>query len=280
MGHARADVFRRYYIHQTVKVDTQSVYLGTTNRTDLTKTIGLMNKKRDPRVPIKLGPAGGRLENHPELSAIKDEQKRLTTILKEACGTVGEAKICQPEKYLEHTRLSREIRSIREHLKRSALKDSGAKFFENADHDEIRQQLRGGDVSTSTYPKPKFSRPTRPQIPEAFSSVEAMTPNKWSETVRALSVSARKHPAFTPRRPRARKTCTYSAIAMIRYRLQSDFTRSPRLEPSGPTSRDIYLSWHLENRSTYPCFLPKLTFFVGDRWWDGTAAFPHGRYSA
>ena len=33
MGHARADIFRRHYMHQTVKVDTQSAYLGTVNVT-------------------------------------------------------------------------------------------------------------------------------------------------------------------------------------------------------------------------------------------------------
>ena len=147
MGHARADVFRRHYMHQTVKVDTQSAYLGTTNRAGLIQTIGLMSNKRDPRALAKLDPENDRLKNHPKLSALKFEQKRLMSILKEECETVREAKVRQPEKYIEHTRLSREIRSIREHLKRSALKDSRAKFFENADHDEIRQQLGGKDAS-------------------------------------------------------------------------------------------------------------------------------------
>jgi hypothetical protein len=43
MGHARADVFRRHYLHQVVKVDTQSAYLGTVNRCDLVATVGLMS---------------------------------------------------------------------------------------------------------------------------------------------------------------------------------------------------------------------------------------------
>ena len=53
MGYARADVFRRHYMHQTAKVDTQSAYMGTTNRADLFRTIGLINK-RGPRAPVKL----------------------------------------------------------------------------------------------------------------------------------------------------------------------------------------------------------------------------------
>ena len=53
MGHARADVFRR---HQTVKVDTQSAYLGSVDRGDLVGTVGSMSAKRDPRAPVKLSP--------------------------------------------------------------------------------------------------------------------------------------------------------------------------------------------------------------------------------
>ena len=47
MGHVGADCFHRHYMHQTVKVDTQSAYMGATNRGDLTKTAGLMSNKRD-----------------------------------------------------------------------------------------------------------------------------------------------------------------------------------------------------------------------------------------
>ena len=120
-----------------------------------------MSNKRDPRALAKLDPENDRLKNHPKLSALRVKKKHLTSILKEEYGTVGEAKVRQPEKYDEHIRLSREIRSTREHLKRSALKDSRAKFFENADHDEIGHQLRGGDASTFTYAKPKLHCPTR-----------------------------------------------------------------------------------------------------------------------
>jgi integrase len=71
MGHARADVFRRHYMHQTVKVDTQSAYLGTVSRDDLIKTIGLMSAKRDPRAPLKVKTAT--IEQHPQLAKLKSE---------------------------------------------------------------------------------------------------------------------------------------------------------------------------------------------------------------
>ena len=73
MGHARADVFCRHYMHQTVKVDTQSVYLGTTSRACLIKAVGLMSNKRDPRAPVKLdaeGPDWKTTTNCPPLKSI------------------------------------------------------------------------------------------------------------------------------------------------------------------------------------------------------------------
>ena len=54
MGHALADVFRRHYLHQTVKVDTQSAYLGSVDRGDLVGIVGSMSAKRDTRAPVKL----------------------------------------------------------------------------------------------------------------------------------------------------------------------------------------------------------------------------------
>ena len=62
-------------MHQTVKVDTQSAYLGTTNRADLIKTISLISNKRGPQALVKLDPENDRLENYPELSALKVKQK-------------------------------------------------------------------------------------------------------------------------------------------------------------------------------------------------------------
>ena len=57
-----------------------------------------------------------------------------------------------------------------------------------------RDPVRGGDASTFTYAKPEFRCPTRSQISDAFSSAEGMTPNKWSETVRALSALCTQKP--------------------------------------------------------------------------------------
>ena len=45
----------------------------------------------------------------------------------------------------------------------------------------------GKVASALTYEKPEFGCLLRSQTSDAFSSVEAVTSNKWSETVRALS---------------------------------------------------------------------------------------------
>ena len=68
MGHARAEVFRRRYIHKTIKIDPQDAYLGTVNRSDLVKNIGPMNISRDPRTPVQLG--AGDLEKHHDYLAL------------------------------------------------------------------------------------------------------------------------------------------------------------------------------------------------------------------
>ena len=64
--------------------------------------------------------------------------------------------VLQSEKHREHTRLSRQIRSIRTGLRRCALEDLRVRFFENADHEEIEQQLEGSLVSEFAYLKPEF----------------------------------------------------------------------------------------------------------------------------
>ena len=58
-------------MHQTVRVDIQSVYLGTVNRSDLIKSVGLlvMSNKRDPRAPGKL--SAEELESHRDHPARK-----------------------------------------------------------------------------------------------------------------------------------------------------------------------------------------------------------------
>ena len=101
------------------------------------------------------------------------------------------------------------------YLKRRALKDLRAKFFENADHYEIGQQLRGGDASTFTYARPDFRCTTRSQISDAFSSVEAMTPNKWSETVCALS-------ALCTQKPRIHTKATEGKENLCQFCLKDD----------------------------------------------------------
>ena len=112
-------------------MDTQSAYLGATNRGDLTKTAGLMSNKRDPRAPAKLDAESlkNRQFANPELSALIIERNSLVEILKANCMTVREAETLQPEKHREYIRLTGRIRGIRKNLGRAALKDSRAKWL-------------------------------------------------------------------------------------------------------------------------------------------------------
>ena len=70
-------------MHQTVKVDTKSAYLGTVDRSDLIKSVGLMSNKRDPRAPTRLSSEVFESHrDHPELAAPLLERSRLVTTLR------------------------------------------------------------------------------------------------------------------------------------------------------------------------------------------------------
>ena len=188
MGHARADVFRRHYLHQTVKVDTQSAYLGSVDRGDLVGTVGLMSAKRDPRAPAKLSP--GDLREHkdyPKLAAIVLGRDSLGEELKTECGSIEAAKRLLLERFQKYNKLRSQARASKTCLERLALKDVRTGWFEAVDHDEIKQQLRGDAASTFAFIKPEFDCPVRKAIAEAFSSEKLVEASAWSDTVRALS---------------------------------------------------------------------------------------------
>ena len=182
-------------MHQAVKVDTQSAYLGTVNRSDLIKSVGLMSKKRDPRAPVKI--SAKELEshrNHPELTALLLERDRLTTALRTEYRSAEAAKTLQPEQYMEYLKLNNRIGRAKKDMKRTALKNLRAKWFDSVDHDEIKQQLKGEAASAFTYVKPEFGCPLRTQISGTFSSMEMMTAKVWSDTVCALSALSLRKP--------------------------------------------------------------------------------------
>ena len=54
MGDSKSDVFRRHYMSRAVKFDTLIAYLGTLNRADIIKTMGIMSARRNPRAPVGL----------------------------------------------------------------------------------------------------------------------------------------------------------------------------------------------------------------------------------
>ena len=83
-------VFSAATVHQTVKVDTQSAYLGTVNQSNLIKSVGRMSNKKGPRAPVEL--SAEELESHrdhPKLVTLLLEQSRLTTTLRAECRSVS-----------------------------------------------------------------------------------------------------------------------------------------------------------------------------------------------
>ena len=95
---------------------------------------------------------------------------------------------------MEYLKLNGQIKRVKENLKRTALRDLRARWFDSVDHDEIKQQLKGEAASKFAYIKPEFGCPLRIQISDAFSSVEIMTAKAWSDTVRALSALSLRKP--------------------------------------------------------------------------------------
>ena len=71
-------------MHKTVKVGTESAYLGTTNRGDLIKAVGLMSNKRGPRAPVELDAEDFKNRQLADFSALIVERNRRLDTLK-AC---------------------------------------------------------------------------------------------------------------------------------------------------------------------------------------------------
>ncbi|RPB01468.1 hypothetical protein L873DRAFT_1647896, partial [Choiromyces venosus 120613-1] len=166
MGHAQADVFRRHCLHQTIKVDTQSAYLGSVDRGDLVGTVGLMSPKRDPRAPVKLSLGHlMELKDYSKLAALVLQRDSLGGTYETEYGPIKAAKHLLPERVQKYNKLSSQVHASEACLERLALKDVRADwFFQAVDHDKIKQQLRGEAPSTFTFIKPEFDGPVRKAI--------------------------------------------------------------------------------------------------------------------
>ncbi|RPA90956.1 hypothetical protein L873DRAFT_360229 [Choiromyces venosus 120613-1] len=195
MGHARADVFRRHYLSQRVKVDTQSGYLGAVSRDDIIKNIGLMSAKRDPRAPTKLDPGDDFLQECPALTRLTHNRDQLVTSLRSKYGTLTSAKNSEPYLYDEYIRLRKQICARKKALTRAKLEKTRKEWFERVDSKEIKQQLGGELPSTFTYPTPHFNCPLRSRIAQYFNCPEDAS---WADTVQALShLCLQKPPTHT-----------------------------------------------------------------------------------
>ena len=77
---------------------------------------------------------------------------------------------------------------------------------------EIRQQLKGAPASTFTYPRPDFCCSLRSQISDAFSSAKEVTPDKWSETVHALTALCAQKPRIHAKATEGENLCLFCYI--------------------------------------------------------------------
>jgi hypothetical protein len=139
MEHARADVFRRHYMRQMVKVDTQSHFLGTINRKELLGTLGLISAKRDPRAPTTLPPEIKKeleKEQDPILVEMKKERLDLKEALRKESTFIKDA---PDEVRKRHDRITSQIAARRKKLAAKALDNFRREWFDAVDHTEIQQ---------------------------------------------------------------------------------------------------------------------------------------------
>lgn len=182
MGHARADVFRKHYLRSTVKVDTQSAYLGTVSRADLIRNIGLMSANRDLRAPVRLKP-GFKLDNHPEIAALKAERDGMGWSLRAEYGTLKASESAFPAGHEAYMAAKRKLNARKVSIKRAELEQSRKTFFERVDHEEIQHQLRGAEASTFTYTEPKLC-PLRTLVATYHKGGSDIS---WADALRSLT---------------------------------------------------------------------------------------------
>lgn len=184
MGHARADVFRRHYLHQTVKVDTQSMYLGTVSRTDLISSIGLMSARRDPRAPVKVDTAELDINNHPQILPLKEDTDRLRIDLRKKYKTLTAARNRFPDEYKKYATAMAKLRSRKKAISREELAKTRKNWFEAVDHEEIKQQLQGSQPSEFSYTEPKFHCPLRSSVASYHRGTTGIA---WTDAVGTLA---------------------------------------------------------------------------------------------
>ena len=108
-------------------------------------------------------------------------------------GSIKAAKNLLLEQHRKHARLSSQINAAQKCIERDTLKDVRAKWFENVDHDQIKQQMRGEVPPKFTYAKPQLDYPRRSSVARVF-CFEDPEVGTWPETVHALSALCLQKP--------------------------------------------------------------------------------------
>ncbi|KAH8145064.1 uncharacterized protein LAJ45_10975 [Morchella importuna] len=191
MGHSRADTFRKHYLHQTVKIDTQSAYLGTVSRSDLIRNIGLMSAKRDPRAPVKVDRSKIDLEAHPEIVKMTADAQRLAKRLRAKSKTLRAASVQDPAGHKAYLALQRRLNARKRTIERAEFDRTRKDWFSNVDHEEIKLQLGGAEASKFTAEEPNLCS-LRTVIADYYKGVGNNI--AWADALRALTGLCRQKP--------------------------------------------------------------------------------------
>lgn len=137
----RGDVYERYYMPNFIARDTLAIYLGTTPRTDLIKSVGHLERHED--APVRLTDAQKReIWNEPELVNLLRNRERYAAKIKQQGYTTKKA--AEGTKYFtRHAEVQREINCLKTKLGRKLLDKTIDKFHETVHSDEVERQMKG-----------------------------------------------------------------------------------------------------------------------------------------
>jgi hypothetical protein len=137
----RGDVYERYYMPNFIARDTLAIYLGTTPRDDLIKSVG--NLERHEGAPDRLTDAQKReIWNDPEIvSLVRRRDGYAAKIKQRGYATI---KAAQGTRYFTlHAEVQREINCLKPKLGRKLLDKTIDEFHETVHSAEVERQMQG-----------------------------------------------------------------------------------------------------------------------------------------
>ncbi|KAI5814744.1 hypothetical protein BZA77DRAFT_389010 [Pyronema omphalodes] len=182
MHHSLSEDFRKYYMRQTVKVDDESLSLGTLSFNYILQTLNSAMAERYPLAPMTLPRRIlDEIEKDSSLVSMNEEKRRLSNALKTKDITLTKAK--DDYSKAQYRKLENKIRARKKILKRKALGDYRTKALSDEMVLEFARQRQGHKPMTleSTLTT-SFNCPVRTDIAKFFASYDAERTGESSET--------------------------------------------------------------------------------------------------